>query len=125
MNSIVFMAGIGKASVEGKVQPLCQVFSKLNLTNLDATKISESSDVKNIVLKLFLDYCLNSNPQDLGIESADKIVNDFILDLYNKSSSGKITVESIRQYVKQPINQDSETIECSVVVTYRKLKNVS
>lgn len=123
MHNIFFLAGIGKASVEGKIEPLCQVGAKLTLKSLDAASIAEMPEVKNLLLKMFLDFCTNSTPNNLGELDADKINNDFILDLYNRSAGGKITVESIRQYVKQPINQDSDTVECSVVINYRKLKD--
>lgn len=123
MHSIFFLAGIGKASTEGKIEPLCQIGAKINLKNLDAASIAEMPEVKNVLLKMFLDYCTNSVPNNIGEIDADKINNDFILDLYNRSSGGKITIESIRQYVKQPVNQDSETVECSVVISYRKMKN--
>lgn len=123
MHSIFFLAGIGKASVEGKIEPVCQAGAKINLKSLDAASLAEIPEVKNTLLKMFLDFCTNSVPNNLGELDADKISNDFILDLYNRSSGGKITVESIRQFIKQPINQDSDTIECSVVINYRKLKD--
>jgi len=123
MHSIFFLTGIGKASVEGKIEPICQASTKINFNNLDAASLSEMPEVKNTLLKMFLDFCTNSVPNDLGEIDATNIGNDFILDLYNRSAGGKITVESIRQYIKQPINQDSDTVECSVVINYRKLKD--
>jgi|694.fasta_scaffold50389_2 hypothetical protein len=125
MHNVFFMAAIGKKMVDGKIEPLCQVALPLKLENLDAGEISNSTAIRNEILKLFLHYCAGTSETHLGEESGEHLSAAMLLDLYNKASGTKICVTSINQFVNHSLNPDSDSIECTVVIKYRRQRNDS